>query len=109
MKKLTLTLLAVLLTLATITMPIVADEDLDVNTDVELTKEQQAELEELYGQMFDTHNQIIDKYVEFGVYSEKKAEKLKERMTEKHSKLKDFGYIPKWFDDKDKKDKKHKR
>ncbi|MGM8215367.1 DUF2680 domain-containing protein [Bacillaceae bacterium W0354] len=73
-----------------------AEDDQGVNKEVKLTTDQQAELEVLYGQLYDQHNKIIDKYVEYGVYTEEKADKIKKHMMEGHEKLKENGYIPKW-------------
>jgi hypothetical protein len=61
---------------------------------VELTDKQKAELDTLYSELFTKKKAVIDKYVEFGVFSKEVGDKKKAWMDERYSKLKENGYIP---------------
>ncbi|SET20399.1 Protein of unknown function [Salinibacillus kushneri] len=77
--------------------------DTEVNLeDIELSQAQQQELEALHNEMFQLHEQLVNKYVEFGVLSEEKAKKKMEHLEKHQEKLKENGYVPYW------KDKRHK-
>ena len=60
-----------------------------------LTSDQKAQLETLYTQLFEKREEIINKYVEFGVLTREKGDKKIEQLKKYHSKLKENGYLPK--------------
>ncbi|GAA0488169.1 hypothetical protein GCM10008986_12220 [Salinibacillus aidingensis] len=107
MKKWIALCFAFMLTLG-LSAPVISAEDhdqMETNLeDIELNDAQQQELEALHSQMFKLHEQLVSKYVEFGVLSEEKAEKKLEHMKEHQEKLKENGYVPYWKDKKHKKD-----
>jgi len=61
---------------------------------VQLTKDQQQEIDAILEQMQDLRKQLIDKYVEFGVIKEDKAEILKERMDTLRDRMKNGACFP---------------
>lgn len=71
-----------------------------MNKDVELTDEQKQEMQQLQQESLEYEKSIIDKYVEYGVFSQEKAEKIKNHLEERYAKLEENGFVPKW-------DKKH--
>lgn len=72
----------------------VAHEDKEAQKDIKLTEEQQGELEVLYNDLFEKHKKIINKYVEFGVISQEKGERIIAHMEERQAKMKENGYVP---------------
>ncbi|MFC0561425.1 YckD family protein [Halalkalibacter alkalisediminis] len=74
-----------------------------VNTDVQLTEEQKTEMAALQKDVFAKKKEIINKYVEYGVFTAEKGEKIISHMDKHFEKLKKDGFVPKW----DKKHKKH--
>ncbi|WP_138420335.1 YckD family protein [Aquibacillus sediminis] len=107
MRNLIKTLLTVAL-MATVvgvgSMQVNAEEEQDHKSyfnDVELTEQQKTELEALYQDVINRRKGIINKYEEFGVIDEDKAEKMKAHLDEFYEKLKEDEFVPKW-------DKKHK-
>lgn len=79
------------------TAPEVGAED---SVEVELTDEQKDEMRSLQMQTFEQKKEIINKYVEYGVFTEEKGQKIKSHMDECYNKLEENRFIPKW-------DKKH--
>ncbi|MDQ0351950.1 hypothetical protein J2R98_001782 [Alkalibacillus filiformis] len=73
----------------------VGAEEFEVNEDVELTEEQKAEIEALHHNAFEQHKVIIEKYVEYGVFTEEKGDKMKSYLDERFEKLKENDFIPK--------------
>jgi len=65
-------------------------------TDVQLTKEQQAELAELTKEVIEKKKQVLNKYVEFGLMPQEKALKIQEKMDQHYTKLEQNGFIPHW-------------
>ncbi len=63
------------------------------SAEVKLTAEQQQELAEIYKNMFAKKKEVIKKYVEFGVLTEEKGMKIKQKIDAKYEKLKDNGFI----------------
>ncbi len=78
-------------------MPVVGAEGL---SDVKLTEEQKTEMASLHKELFDQKKMIISKYVEYGVFTEEKGQKIISHMDKHYDKLKENGFVPKW-------DKKH--
>ncbi|GAA0450164.1 DUF2680 domain-containing protein [Alkalibacillus silvisoli] len=87
------TLLVLFASIGILTTQVGAEEE--VNEDVELTEEQLAEMEALHHNAFEQHKVIIDKYVEYGVFTEEKADKMKSYLDERFDKLKENDFIPK--------------
>lgn len=75
-----------------------------INTNITLTKQQKEEMAILQKNALNQKIGIINKYVEYGVFTEEKGEKIITHMEEYYEKLEDNGFIPKW----DKKKCKHK-
>ncbi|MBE4907490.1 DUF2680 domain-containing protein [Bacillus luteolus] len=65
-------------------------------TDIKLTADQQEELENLYNEMFETKKQLINKYAEYDVITQNKAEEKLARLDKFQEKLKEHGYVPHW-------------
>ncbi|MDQ0253491.1 ribosomal protein S20 [Evansella vedderi] len=66
------------------------------NKDVELTIEQKDEMAKLQQKALEQKVEIIHKYVEYGVITEEKGEKIISRLEKHHKELADNGFIPKW-------------
>lgn len=64
--------------------------------EVKLTEEQKNELAKLYGEAFEKKKEIISKYVEYGVFSQEKGDKLMEHIESHYKKLEENNYIPKY-------------
>ncbi|QOR65999.1 DUF2680 domain-containing protein [Cytobacillus suaedae] len=75
---------------------IIHAEKLEHKTDIQLTADQQEELENLYKEMFETKKQLINKYAEYGVITQDKAEEKIARLGRFQEKLKEHGYAPHW-------------
>ncbi|KHF40742.1 YckD family protein [Halalkalibacter okhensis] len=96
MRKLMLGLVvAALLTIGV--MPVVGAEE---PADVKLTEEQKTEMAGLHKELFDQKKEIITKYVEYGVFTEEKGQKIISHIDKHYNKLEENGFVPKW-------DKKH--
>lgn len=67
-----------------------------VNERIVLTEEQKQQLETLHKDMMKKRKEIIAKYVEFGVISEEKGEKMMIKLDEHYKKLKKNDFIPTW-------------
>ena len=91
-----------LLTLSILVAPMAQAETDGVNTTVELTKEQKDELASLHKNVLDQHIGIINKYVELGVFTEEKGNKMISFMEKHYAELEKNDYIPKC-------DKKHRK
>ncbi|WP_100333705.1 YckD family protein [Bacillus alkalisoli] len=76
-----------------------------INKDVQLTEEQKQEMAQMQMEALEQKKKIINKYVEYGVISEKKAEKIVSKFEKHYSKIEENGFIPKW----DKHDKHHNK
>lgn len=64
--------------------------------DVELTNEQQNEMAKLQQQALEQQVKIVEKYVEYGVYSEEKGGKIISHLEEHYEKLKENDFVPQW-------------
>jgi hypothetical protein len=64
--------------------------------EVKLTEEQKDELAKLYGEAFEKKKEIISKYVEYGIFTEEKGDKLIEHIESHYKKLEENDYIPKY-------------
>ncbi|TCT19366.1 uncharacterized protein DUF2680 [Melghiribacillus thermohalophilus] len=90
--------------LAAVTPASAENEEEDVKTeDVTLTDEQKKELDAMYQEYFAVHKDIINKYVEFGIMDQEKAEKKISFLDKHYEKLKENGFVMKWDDKKHKK------
>ncbi|MGO4886710.1 YckD family protein [Anaerobacillus sp. MEB173] len=70
-------------------------EHQEVN-EVTLTEEQKQELSELHKSLFEQKKEVINKYVEYGVFTKEKGDKIISKFEKHHEKLKESGYIPRW-------------
>ncbi|MCD8510361.1 MAG: YckD family protein [Bacillus sp. (in: Bacteria)] len=75
------------------------------NKDVKLTVEQIDEMAKLQQKALEQKVEIIHKYVEFGVFTEAKGEKIIRHIEEHYKELADNDFIPNW--DKHKRHGKH--
>jgi ribosomal protein S20 len=110
MKRISFLLISILFAGSILIGPGIADaheENVETQKTVKLNQKQQKELDALYQDLFKKHKQIIDKYVEYGVFTQEKADKILSHMEEKRTKLKENGYVPKW--DRNKHHQKHQK
>lgn len=101
-------LVTMMLTISALCMSPVHAETSDadtINTSVKLSDQQKVELADLNKDILEKKKQVITKYVEFGVISEKKGKIMMTRMDKYYAKLKQDGFIPNW----DNKYEKHKQ
>ncbi|MCH1626814.1 YckD family protein [Fredinandcohnia quinoae] len=63
-------------------------------TKVELSDEQKKELDALFTDLLETRKAIINKYVEFGIFSQEKADKKLSWLDKHYTKMKENGYVP---------------
>lgn len=63
---------------------------------VELTEKQKKDIEKLYDKLFETHKKIIEKYKNYGVLTDEKANKILEVLEKRQKQLKENGYSPEW-------------
>jgi len=74
-----------------------------MNEDVTLTEEQKEEMEFLQKNALDQHIGIISKYVEYGVFTKEKGDKIISHFQKHYEELEKNGFIPKWDKHKHKK------
>ncbi|MBD1382029.1 YckD family protein [Metabacillus arenae] len=72
-------------------------------TDVKLTEEQKKEMSALQKEVMEQKKEIINKYIEYGVFTEEKGQKIISHLEKHYNKLKQNGFVPKL----DKKHSKH--
>ena len=75
-----------------------------IPVDVKLTAEQQDEMSILQKEALEQKKKIINKYVEYGVFTEEKGQKIISHLEERYNRLEQNEFVPKW----DKKHKNHK-
>lgn len=107
MKKFTMSVFALLLSIFLVGGVQVAAEMDGEKPKVELTEKQKQELDELYQELLKTKKEIINKYIEFGVLTKEKGDKKLNWLDEHYQKIKEHGYIPKHHHKKHKDDDKH--
>ncbi len=64
--------------------------------EVKLSDEQIEEIKTLKQEVMEKEKQIIEKYVEYGVFPEEKGQKIIEHMEKKYEKLQENNFIPNW-------------
>lgn len=100
MRKLYVPLLVtMMLSISALCMSPVHAEILDddrINTNVKLSDQQKVELADLNKEILEKKKQVILKYVQFGVISEKKGKIMITRMDKYYTKLEQNGFIPDW-------------
>ena len=97
MKKLVVSILAVfILSLSFGSFASAEGEGQAPDQKVNLTEEQKAELGKLHEQMYSTKKELVNKYVEYGVFSKEQGNKVLKMMESKHQKLKENGYMMRW-------------
>ncbi|MFC7060316.1 DUF2680 domain-containing protein [Halobacillus seohaensis] len=65
-------------------------------SDVKLTEEQQKEMAILQKEAFNQKKEIINKYVEYGVFNEEKGLKMISKFEDHYNKLEQNDFVPKW-------------
>jgi len=86
---------AVLLSIGTIGT-ITSEAGAESPADVKLTQEQQTEMSILQKDALNQKIAIINKYIEYGVFTEEKGQKIISHLEERYNKLEQNGFIPKW-------------
>ena len=71
----------------------------NMQTDVKLTTEQQEEMKSLQQDALDQKKEIINKYVEYGVFTKEKGQKIITHLEEVYKKLEQNGFVPNFHDD----------
>lgn len=71
----------------------------DMPTDVKLTTEQQEEMKSLQQDALNQKKEIINKYVEYGVFSKEKGQKVITHLEERYKKLEQNEFVPNFHDD----------
>ena len=71
-------------------------------TEVKLTEVQQEEMSILQKEALEKKKEIINKYVEYGVFTDEKGQKIISHIEERYSKLEQNGFVPKWDKDHNK-------
>lgn len=64
-------------------------------TEKQLTESQKKELADLYAKISDLKKQIVDKYVEFGIIDDSRAELIKQKIDKIEKFMAEQGYLPK--------------
>lgn len=64
------------------------------NQEFQLTKEQLEEIEKLASESYKIRKQMIDKYVEYGVISKERGDKIKESMDKHFERMKEHNFTP---------------
>ncbi|MDG5786125.1 YckD family protein [Evansella sp. AB-P1] len=95
MKKVFVSMLAALF-LSIGTLGVTTDVSAEEVSDIQLTEEQKNEMSELQSDVLEKKKEIINKYVEYGVFTSEKGEKIKQHLDKHYSKLEKNGFIPKW-------------
>ena len=71
----------------------------EMQTDVKLSTEQQEEMKSLQQDALNQKKEIINKYVEYGVFSKEKGEKIITHLEERYLKMEQNGFVPIFHDD----------
>lgn len=90
-------MIAILMTIGLMGLPFEAKAEMP--TDVKLTTEQQEEMKSLQQNALNQKKEIINKYVEYGVYSKEKGQKIIIHLEERYKKLEQSGFVPVWHNE----------
>lgn len=71
----------------------------DMPTDVKLTSKQQEEMKALQQEALKQKKEIINKYVEYGVFSKEKGQKIITHLEQRYIKMEQNGFVPIFHDD----------
>ncbi|MFZ5967235.1 MAG: YckD family protein [Bacillota bacterium] len=63
---------------------------------VQLTEAQKKEIAKLEKDILEKKKEVISKYVQYGVMTEEKGEKVISRLEERYKKLEQNEFVPKW-------------
>ncbi|WP_227935638.1 DUF2680 domain-containing protein [Alkalihalobacillus deserti] len=89
--------LAFAMMLAVIVMPnYIQAEEVNEKVTTELTEEQKGEMAKLHMEVLEKKKEVVAKYVEFGIFSPEKAEKINAMFDKHYQKLEENKFIPKW-------------
>ncbi|GAE33759.1 YckD family protein [Halalkalibacter akibai] len=69
-------------------------------TEIKLTDEQRQEMAQLHMEVMKKKKEIITKYVDYGVFTPEKADKINAMIDKHFEKLEENNFIPKWDDQK---------
>ncbi|MDC3424445.1 YckD family protein [Aquibacillus sp. 3ASR75-11] len=75
-------------------MNIQAKEDVQKPKEVKLDDQQQKQLAILYEGLINKKKGIVNRYVEYGVYSKEKGEMIKKHLDKYYQKLKENNFLP---------------
>lgn len=67
-----------------------------VEKQINLTDVQKSELKQLYGKRFEIEKQIVQKYLDYGVFTKEQADKRLEKIEKIRQKIEQNGFIPKY-------------
>ncbi|WP_277586331.1 DUF2680 domain-containing protein [Psychrobacillus antarcticus] len=71
----------------------------EMQTDVKLSTEQQEEMKSLQQDALNQKKEIINKYVEYGVFSKEKGDKIITHLEELYIKMEQNGFVPIFHED----------
>lgn len=71
----------------------------EMPVDIKLTEKQQEEMKSLQQDALNQKKEIINKYVEYGVFSKEKGQKIITHLEERYLKLEQNGFVPVIHDD----------
>jgi hypothetical protein len=71
-----------------------AEDQADQHMQVELTNKQKKELSKLYEDIYEKKKKLISKYVEYGVMSKEKGDRIIKHMENRLEHIKQHGYMP---------------
>ncbi len=80
-------------------LPVHAEQGLTVdsgNVSVQLTETQKQELAALHQDILAKQKEVVAKYVEYGVITQEKGDKIISRLEKRYEKLEQNQFIPKW-------------
>ncbi|MEG9297836.1 YckD family protein [Mangrovibacillus sp. Mu-81] len=63
---------------------------------VNLSDAQKQELDKLHQELFTTKKELINKYVEYGVFTKEQGDMMIQKMNERYQKLKENGFMMRW-------------
>ncbi|WCK56643.1 YckD family protein [Aneurinibacillus sp. Ricciae_BoGa-3] len=97
MRKPTLLTVALLSLTVLRAVPIHAAQNVAVQSEkatVQLSQQQKNELAALYKDLFEKRKQLVSKYVQYGVITEEKGDKILSHMDKRYKRMEQNGFIP---------------
>jgi hypothetical protein len=96
MKKIIFTLIAVCVLSLNFQGYASAEDQRTAPQKVNLSDAQKQELDKLHQELFTTKKALINKYVEYGVFTKEQGAMMIKKMNERYQKLKENGYMMNW-------------